>query len=155
MRALLLRLMLFLDSRPWFAPFVRRVGARWDGLLLRASRGRFSATALVAPVGLLTTMGRRTGRPRTTPVIYIRDGADFVVSSEDFGTETPSAWPRNLDACPNATFEVRGEVASCHARRLTDTEADRYWPRLVEAWPAHETYRRRNGRRHTFLLVRR
>ena len=155
MRGSLRRLALSLGARPWFAPFVRRFGARADRALYRASRGRLSVTGSVAPVALLTTTGRRTGRARTTPVIYVRDGNDFLISSEDFGTARPSAWPGNLDADPDATLQVGADIILCRARRLPDAEADRHWPRLVEAWPAHEAYRRRNGRRHTFLLVRR
>jgi deazaflavin-dependent oxidoreductase (nitroreductase family) len=106
----------------------------------------------VAPVLLLTTTGRRTGRERTTPVIYIQDEQKFIVSSEDFGQQRPAAWPLNLDANPMASIQVGGRITTCRARRLSDQEADCYWPQLVEAWPAHATYRSRNGRRHTFVL---
>ena len=49
-------------------------------------------------------------------------------------------------------MQLGSEVVRCRARLLDDAEADRYWPRLVEVWPAHETYRARSGKRHTFLL---
>jgi hypothetical protein len=44
-------------------------------------------------------------------------------------------------------------VLGCHARRLTEEEADRHWPAIVATWPAHEDYRARSGTRHTFVLV--
>ena len=107
----------------------------------------------VAPVLLLTTTGRRTGRARTTPVIFIREGGAFVVSSENFGQRRPAAWPLNLDAEPRATVQLGSETMPCVARRLSDAEADRYWDRLVEVWPAHATYLKRSGQRHTFMLT--
>lgn len=76
-----------------------------------------------------------------------------MISSENFGQKHPAAWPLNLDADPAAKVQVGAEIVSCAAKRLTDDEADRYWPRLVQAWPAHATYRRRSGERHTFVLT--
>jgi deazaflavin-dependent oxidoreductase (nitroreductase family) len=101
---------------------------------------------------LLTTTGRRTGRPRMTPVMYIRDGARLVVSCENFGQERAAAWPLNLLADPRATVQIGAETMACRARLLGEDEAERYWPQLVEVWPAHETYRARSGARHTFVL---
>jgi deazaflavin-dependent oxidoreductase (nitroreductase family) len=147
------RLIRWLGHRRWFTAFAVRVGARFDRVMYRATRGKLSATGSVAPVLLLTTTGRRTGRDRTTPVIYVRDGESFVVSSEEFGQrDRRAAWPRNLDSDPRAKVQIESRVIQCRARRLDDEEAERYWPRLVEAWPAHETYLRRSGRRHTFVL---
>ena len=149
MRARILR---WLGHRRWFAAAGRRFGAPLDRFLYRVTRGRLASTAGVAPVILLTTTGRRTGRKRTTPVMYIRDGDRFVVSSEDFGQERAAAWPLNLLADPRLTVQIGPETVDCRARLLSDEEADRYWTRLVEVWPAHETYRARSGKRHTFVL---
>jgi deazaflavin-dependent oxidoreductase (nitroreductase family) len=123
-----------------------------DRALYRLSRGRVGSTVGVVPTLLLTTVGRRSGRPRTTPLMYVSDGGSFVVSSENFGQRRPAAWPLNLVADPRATVQVGSEVVHCRARLLDEEEADDYWPRLVEAWPAHETYRARSGARHTFVL---
>jgi deazaflavin-dependent oxidoreductase (nitroreductase family) len=84
--------------------------------------------------------------------MYLRDGDRFVVTSENFGQQRPAAWPLNLAADPRATVQVGADVITCRARLLGDTEADMYWPRLVEAWPAHESYLARSGTRHTFVL---
>jgi deazaflavin-dependent oxidoreductase (nitroreductase family) len=137
----------------WFAVFGRYVFPHIDRLMHRLTRGRLFPTGTVAPVLLLTTTGRRSGRSRTTPVIYIRDGERFVITSQDLGSESRrAAWPLNLDANPEAQVKIGSEVIACRARRIDNAEATRYWPRLVEVWPAHETYLERSGRRHTFLL---
>jgi deazaflavin-dependent oxidoreductase (nitroreductase family) len=146
------RVIRWLGHRRWFAAAGRRFGAPLDRMLYRATRGRLTSTAGAAPVMLLTTTGRRSGRRRTTPVMYLRDGDRFIVSSENFGQQRPAAWPLNLVADPRATVQVGADVVPCHARLLTDDEADSYWPRLVEAWPAHATYLARSGSRHTFVL---
>jgi deazaflavin-dependent oxidoreductase (nitroreductase family) len=84
--------------------------------------------------------------------MYLRDGDRFIVTSENFGQQRPAAWPLNLLADPAATVQVGSDVVPCRARLLDDTEADVYWPRLVEVWPAHESYLARSGERHTFVL---
>jgi deazaflavin-dependent oxidoreductase (nitroreductase family) len=146
------RVIRWLGHRRWFAAAGRRYGARIDRVLYRLTRGRVTTTAGAAPVLLLTTTGRKSGSPRTTPVMYLRDGDRFIVTSENFGQQRPAAWPLNLAADPRATVQVGSDVVRCRARLLADDEADRYWPRLVEAWPAHETYLARSGSRHTFVL---
>jgi deazaflavin-dependent oxidoreductase (nitroreductase family) len=141
-----------LGHQRWFAALARRF-APLDRRLLRATRGRLGLTGRpVYPTLLLTTTGRRSGRPRTTPVMYVRDGASFVVTSQSFGQSRPAAWPLNLDADPRALAEVAGVAHACRARRLDEAEADRLWPRFVEVWPAHETYLRRSGVRHMYAL---
>jgi deazaflavin-dependent oxidoreductase (nitroreductase family) len=85
-------------------------------------------------------------------VIYVREGEDFIVSSEDVGQRRPAAWPLNLDADPRATVQVGSDVLPCRARRLSEAEADRVWPALIETWPARKDYRARSGARHTFAL---
>jgi deazaflavin-dependent oxidoreductase (nitroreductase family) len=146
------RAMRALGRRAWFAAAGRRIGAPLDRFLYRVSGGRLASTVGVVPTMLLTTTGRRSGRRRTTPVMYLPDGDRFVVSSENFGQQRAAAWPLNLAADPHATVQVGSRQIACRARLLDDAEADRYWPRLVQAWPAHEAYRARSGTRHTFLL---
>jgi deazaflavin-dependent oxidoreductase (nitroreductase family) len=142
------RLARALGHTRWFAAFSRSVGSKLDRATYRVSDGRLSAPNVL----LLTTTGRRSGRERTTPVMFVRDGTGFIVSSESFGQRRPAAWPLNLDANPEARVQLGSEVLRCRARRLSDAEADRHWSRLVEDWPAHETYRRRSGVRKAYVL---
>jgi deazaflavin-dependent oxidoreductase (nitroreductase family) len=142
----------WLGHQRWFGVFARLAGARFDRFLYRLSGGRFTLTGSVLPVLLLTTTGRRSGRPRTTPVLYVRDGDAFIVSSENYGQDKPAAWPLNLAADPRATIELDGRSIECRARLLGDAEADRHWPALLADWPAHATYRERSGSRKTFRL---
>jgi deazaflavin-dependent oxidoreductase (nitroreductase family) len=149
------RLFKWLGRTRWFAFLGRVAFARVDRALFRLSGGRLVPTGTVSPVLLLTTIGRHSGRERTTPVIYIEGAGGFVISSEDWGRkQRRSAWPLNLEANPVARVQVGAERFACRARRLELEELESYWPRLIEAWPAHGTYLERSGRRHAFLLER-
>jgi deazaflavin-dependent oxidoreductase (nitroreductase family) len=144
-----------LARRRWFAALGRRL-APVDRALYQATSGRLTIMgpqgAAMPPTLLLTTTGRRSGQPRTTPVMYLRDGDRIVVTSENFGQERPAAWPLNLGVHPRASIQIAGQTLSVHAMRATEEDISRYWPRFVDAWPAHESYKRRSGVRNMFVL---
>jgi deazaflavin-dependent oxidoreductase (nitroreductase family) len=138
----------------WFAFVTRYVVAPFDRRLYQLSRGRISAAG--PPLFswlLITTTGRKSGQPRTTPLVYVRDGDRLVVTSENFGmAERPAGWRLNLQAKPEATVQIGSTRAQYRARLASDDETARYWPRLLQEWPALETYRRRSGVRYVFVL---
>lgn len=148
----------------WIASVARRAGATRVGVwfigrafspaqrrLLSASGGRLSLTGR-APTLLLTTTGRRTGRARTVPLFYLRDGRRLVVCNVDPGHGRPSPWVLNLRADPAATVHLRGEAIAVTADEASEAETDRYWPRLVELWPAYRQFFAGGGRRAIFVL---
>ena len=139
----------------WFAALGRRL-APADRVLYRATSGRLTIMgpqgAAMPPTLLLTTIGRRSGKPRPTPVMYLQDGDRFVITSENFGQERPASWPLNLAVGPNATIQVGGHVLSVRAVRATDEQREGYWPQFVEIWPAHESYKCRSGVCNMFVL---
>ena len=77
--------------------------------LYRASRGRLFGQIDRAPVLLLTTVGRRSGRPRTAPVVYLADGERLIVIGSNAGHQGAPAWSLNLEANPVAEVELGGE----------------------------------------------
>ena len=119
--------------------------------LYRRSRGRLSLTGR-APVLLLTTVGRRSGKPRTVPAFFLRDGNRLVICNVNPGFEEPNPWTLNLRANPAARVEVRGRTALVHGRTATDDEVSYYWPLFVDLWPAYETFFDRGGTRTVFVL---
>ena len=96
---------------------------------------------------LLTTTGRRTGRRRTVPLLYLphRDGQMAVVASRGGMSHDP-AWYLNLQADPRATVEVGATRRSVVARPATDAERDELWPALVAAYPHFAAYQLRTPR---------
>jgi hypothetical protein len=99
------------------------------------------------PTTSLPTIGRARRYPWATSQPRRESSLQAAWSS------TQAARPLNLDADPRASILVGSRVIDCEARRLNEPEADQYWPQLVAAWPAHATYRRRSGQRHTFQLL--
>lgn len=101
---------------------------------------------------LLITTGRRSGKERTVPLYYVRDGENLVAACENFGLDTASSWPKNLAADPKACIEINGTTAVYLSRPATAEEIALNMPRLTEMWPAHDTYLKRNGIRHVLVF---
>lgn len=106
------------------------------------------------PVLLLTTIGRRTGRGRTVPLLYLRDGGRLVVCNVNPGFERTNPWVLNLRAQPDARVQIRREVFDVVAREASPAELERYWPRLTTMWPAYQTFYDQGGKRSVFVLDR-
>ena len=99
-----------------------------------------------APVLLLTTIGRRTGRTVRTPLIYGRDGDRYLVVASKGGSDEPPVWYRNLVADPRVRVQVRGDVMDGRARAATPEEQGRLWPEMARIWPDYDNYQARTNR---------
>jgi deazaflavin-dependent oxidoreductase (nitroreductase family) len=108
--------------------------------LYRLSGGRRFGRMGKAPILLLHHVGRKSGKERVTPVLYLADGADLVVVGSKGGTDKTPAWFHNLVAAPETTVEVGREKRRVRPRRATDDERDALWPRLVDMHPAFAEY---------------
>jgi deazaflavin-dependent oxidoreductase (nitroreductase family) len=95
---------------------------------------------------LLTTTGRRSGASRTTPLIYGRDGDNYVVVASKGGADEHPAWYLNLQKDPEVEVQVLGDRFTARARAATDEEKPRLWQAAVERWPAYADYQRRTER---------
>ena len=113
-----------------FIAFYRRFGPKVDPWLMRSRGGRTMTRLYGLPSLLLDTIGVKTGLVRTSPLLYVRDGDDFVVVGTNFGQLTHPAWTANLLAHPQATIEV-GHVRVAVGGELVDQAGwDRNWPRF-------------------------
>jgi F420H(2)-dependent quinone reductase len=119
--------------------------------LYRRTGGRFSLTGR-APVLLLTTTGRRTGKARTVPLLYLRDGDRVIICNVNPGFERPNPWVLNLRAQPHAQVQIGRSTTSVTARPASDDELDRYWPQLAKLWPAYQAFYNNGGKRSVFVL---
>jgi F420H(2)-dependent quinone reductase len=128
-------------SRPrWLASRATR-GHAW---ILRRTRGRLGARNLIAPrqkVLALTTMGRKSGEPRSAPMGYLRDGDNVLVVASNAGLDRPPAWWLNLEANPNAEIDFEGERRPVRGRRATQDEWRRLWPKVVDQFEGFDDYR--------------
>lgn len=129
----------------WFASLASRTAPPIDRMAYRRT-GHSGVTPRGLPTMLLTTAGRKSGRPRTVPVLYVREGERLVVAGSNWGKKQDPAWALNLLANPVARVQVGKHVGEYRARHATQEERDRLWPKLDEIWPAYRTYRKRSGR---------
>jgi len=119
-------------------------GLRWTGKLntplYRLSGGRIGGRVGRAPVLLLTTTGRKSGRKRTAPVLYLRDGERMVVINTNAGNAKVPAWSLNLSADPNAEIEVGNRRVPVVARVAEGEERDELWRRHIDQYSAFGEY---------------
>jgi len=123
--------------------------------LYRWSNGRLGGHFGRAPILLLTTRGRRTGKPRTTPLLYLRDGADIAVVASNGGSRQHPAWYLNLTADPDVEVQIGTERSTATAHTASSEERRRLWPRLVELYGRYASYQARTGREIPVVLLTR
>jgi deazaflavin-dependent oxidoreductase (nitroreductase family) len=95
---------------------------------------------------ILTTTGRRSGEPRSTPLIDGKHGEDHVVVASMGGAEEHPAWYLNLSEQPEVTVQVRGDRFKARARTASAEEKPELWRMMTERWPAYEEYQRKTAR---------
>jgi F420H(2)-dependent quinone reductase len=123
------------------------VVSRLNIWVYRASGGRLLGRfPSGAPVCLLTTTGRKSGRRRGVPLLYLRDETDFVVVASQGGAPQHPGWYFNLQANAKAEVEIGRSRFMVVARTVGEDERAGLWPRLVAIYPPYETYQRRTTR---------
>jgi deazaflavin-dependent oxidoreductase (nitroreductase family) len=145
-----------LGHRAWFSR-IARTFVPLDRTIGRLSRGRYVVLGMrELPSFLITTTGRRTGRPRTVALLYTTDGENFVVIGSNFGQRHHPAWSANLLAQPTATVTVQGQEILVRAELVSGAERARLWQLALQRWPAYATYEQQAAHRkiRIFLLRR-
>ena len=104
---------------------------------------------------LLTTNGRRSGEPRTTPLIYQRFGDDYLVVASDGGNDQHPAWYRNLEAEPEVEVQVRDDRFPARARTATAGEKPEMWRTMTSAWPPYDDYQQKTAREIPVVVLER
>jgi deazaflavin-dependent oxidoreductase (nitroreductase family) len=120
-----------------------RAAGKLNVPLYRLSRGRVFGKIGGAPVLLLTTTGRKSGEPRTAPLVYLPDGERQVVIGSN--VRTP-AWALNLRANPDAEVQVRGKRQSVRGRVTEGEERSALWRRMNEQFEGFDRYEERTDR---------
>ena len=98
------------------------------------------------PILLLTTTGRKSGQPRTTPLIHARDGDDYLVVASMGGAPQHPQWYLNLVANASAQIQDRSEHIDVTARTAREDEKARLWKIVTEQWPNYDVYQSRTDR---------
>ncbi|TDY06522.1 deazaflavin-dependent oxidoreductase (nitroreductase family) [Mycolicibacterium litorale] len=122
------------------ADFFIKWMSRGNTLLYKATGGRVGGTFGKAPVALLTTMGRKTGEPRVSPLLFLRDGDRVILVASRGGSDKHPMWYLNLRANPKVQVQIKDEVLALTARAATEEERAHYWPKLTAMYPNFDDY---------------
>jgi F420H(2)-dependent quinone reductase len=120
--------------------------------LYRLTGGRLGGRMKQAPVLLLTAEGRKSGKRRTTPLLYGRDGDNVVVIASKGGDPKHPAWYLNLrDA--EAEILIGRERRRVRARDAEGEERERLWRQMVEVWPDYAEYQKKTTRQIPVVVL--
>lgn len=118
-----------------------------DTRLQRLTRGRVTLLDVAGlPNLMLTVVGRKTGLPRTTPLLTVPRGASYLVAGSNFGRPDEPLWVRNLEAAQAGELRIAGVTVAFTARRLDGAERAAAWEHLTETWPNYARYEQRTAR---------
>ena len=104
---------------------------------------------------ILTTTGRRSGEPRSTPLIYGRDGDRYLVVASKGGADDPPAWYRNLEEHPEVEVQVKGDRFKARARTASDDEKPELWRIMTSEWPHYDEYQEKTERQIPVVVLER
>ncbi|MGN6160416.1 MAG: nitroreductase family deazaflavin-dependent oxidoreductase [Marmoricola sp.] len=143
---LLLPLAVRIGAVPWMPRLLPQIV--WtDKLLQRVTRGRLTILDIAGlPNLMLTTTGRKSGLPRSTPLLCVPDGDRILIAGSYFGGPAEPLWVKNLEANPEVTVRFRGRTSTLTARGLFGEERAAAWQAMVAVWPNFTRYEQRTAR---------
>jgi deazaflavin-dependent oxidoreductase (nitroreductase family) len=122
-------------------------------LIFKKSGGKLGNKFLKGTeVGILTTIGRKTGEPRDSPLLFLQEGQRIVLVASQGGRATNPMWYLNLKANPKVTFQTKAGTLALTARDATDAERDDYWPKLDAMYPDFANYRSYTDRKIPIVI---
>jgi deazaflavin-dependent oxidoreductase (nitroreductase family) len=123
-----------------------------DGYLLDAGVGGGQG---IVPTLLLTTVGRKSGRVLTMPLIFGRSGNDYVVVASKGGAPTHPAWYLNLQTTPEVEVQVKAEKFRARARTAVGEERARLWTSMVAIYGPYTQYQAKTDRQIPVVVLTR
>jgi F420H(2)-dependent quinone reductase len=129
------------------------VGTSGHAALYRLTKGRIGGKYQGAPVALVDSVGRKSGKRRTHPLVCTEDGENLVIIASKGGVNRHPAWYHNLMANPETKANWYGDVRQVRAREAEGAERQRLWAQMVEANPTYEAYQRRTDRRIPVIVL--
>jgi deazaflavin-dependent oxidoreductase (nitroreductase family) len=122
--------------------------------IYRATHGLIGYRVPGAPAMLLLDhVGAKSGKQRTTPLVFARDGDDVILIASKGGYPKNPAWFHNLVANPDTTIQIGSKRIDVHARVAKPEEYDRLWKLAVAVYGGYEDYRRRTERQIPLVVL--
>jgi deazaflavin-dependent oxidoreductase (nitroreductase family) len=118
-----------------------------DRLIQRLTRGRCTLLDIAGlPSAMLTVPGRKTGQPRSTPLLCIPHGSSYLIAGSYFGGPKEPMWVANLEAADGATLRFKGRTMPVHADLVGPDQRPAVWAHLLKTWPNFAKYEQRTSR---------
>ncbi|MEV4238771.1 MULTISPECIES: nitroreductase family deazaflavin-dependent oxidoreductase [unclassified Nocardia] len=112
----------------------------------RANAGQVGGMFEGAAMVLITTIGAKSGRQVTSPLVYLPDGERIVLIASNGGADKHPAWYHNLRANAEFTVELGTESYTAKAEVVTGAERDELYARMVEIMPGFGEYQAKTSR---------
>jgi deazaflavin-dependent oxidoreductase (nitroreductase family) len=130
----------------WMPKLLPQITAT-DKALQKVTKGRLTILDVAGLPNLkLTVRGRKSGQPRSTPLLAVPRGQDWLIAGSNFGGPKQPVWVVNLEANPDAQITVKGRTRNVTARRLEGEEREKAWAHMLETWPNYNKYAERTDR---------
>ena len=135
-----------LGSIPWMPKLLPQIVAV-DKLIQRGSGGKLTILDVAGlPNLMLTVVGRKSGIPRSNPLLCVPDGDRVLIAGSYFGGPDEPMWVKNVEAHPEVTIRMKGVTTARLARRLEGDERTVAWTHMLRTWPNFAMYERRTAR---------
>jgi F420H(2)-dependent quinone reductase len=121
--------------------------------LYNVSGGRIGGKMGKVPVLLLTTTGRKTGKQRTLPLVFIMDGPAYVITASAGGADKNPGWFINIRSNPRATIQVKDKHIKVTAEIAGPEKKSELWARLVDVAPNFAGYQKRTSREIPMVIL--
>jgi deazaflavin-dependent oxidoreductase (nitroreductase family) len=136
-----------IGSIPWMPKLLPQI-VFVDKLIQGGTRGKLTILDVAGlPNLMLTVTGRKSGLPRSTPLLCVPYGDAILIAGSYFGGPKEPLWVRNVEANPDVTVRFKGQTSAMRARLLEGDERARAWQAMLRTWPNFARYEQRTDRR--------
>lgn len=137
----------------WVPRFLKQITAM-DKFLSRISRGKLSFVGIAGlPSMMLTVVGRKSGIPRTTPVLCVPYQNGHLIAGSNFGGPKEPVWVLNIRSAPRVGVRINGVDQESVAREIEGPERDAAWAHMLKTWPNYAKYAERVDRTIPVFLI--
>ena len=150
LQKLLHRFFMLRPVTAFFAPRVHRI----DKMILKLTGGKYTGSEILGwNIIQLTTIGAKSNRPRSIPLLAIPDQGKIALVASSFGRQHHPGWYYNLKSHPECEVQCKGRSEICVAREITGAEYERYWSMAVDLYAGYDKYKQRAGHRRIPVVV--
>jgi len=134
-------------------PSIAKIMTSVHTSIYQATKGKVGGKFGAAHILLLTTTGRKSGQPRTTPLNYYSDGDRIVLIASNNGQDHDPAWYLNIGANPSVTIQRGGQTETRTVRVATAEEKAELWPKIIAWYKGYAKYQAKTSRNIPLVIV--